>query len=210
MTAIPVIFNKISFDFGAVCLVSFQHSNRMFWGPLAMIVIPGFLIHCWTFVHIAKVQVVVNRNTASTTITPNSTMTGIVTAEMAKAVRIQWRALLLALVFLVTFFIYWMFFTTQSARSQDMLNQNLSQPEWLIDWFRCVYNNGGQDQCSALARPHVPSISFLIIAEAATSFIGINIFIIFGMQRDLWLEWGVFLARIFGPRDRLRNLPDRK
>ncbi|CAG8658797.1 24942_t:CDS:2 [Gigaspora margarita] len=52
----PAVTKNITFDFGAVCLVSGQISKPMFWFPLACFVIPAFLIHIMTFIHISKAQ----------------------------------------------------------------------------------------------------------------------------------------------------------
>ena len=55
-TILPAAMNEISFEFGAVCMVSSDTANELFWYPLATFVIPGFLIHLWTFIHIGKVN----------------------------------------------------------------------------------------------------------------------------------------------------------
>lgn len=55
-TILPAAMKKISFEFGSVCLISSDAEKELFWYPLAIFVIPGFLIHLWTFVHIGKVS----------------------------------------------------------------------------------------------------------------------------------------------------------
>src|SRR5581483_6024204 len=43
-TSFPVVMSKISYEFGTVCFVS-KFTNEVFWYPLAIFVIPGFLMH---------------------------------------------------------------------------------------------------------------------------------------------------------------------
>jgi hypothetical protein len=55
-TILPSAMGKISFGFGAVCLVSPGYDNTLFWYPLAIFAIPGFLIHFCTFLFVGKVK----------------------------------------------------------------------------------------------------------------------------------------------------------
>jgi hypothetical protein len=53
---LPSAMGKISFGFGAVCLVTPGFDDALFWYPLAFFTIPGFLIHVCTFLYIGKVR----------------------------------------------------------------------------------------------------------------------------------------------------------
>ncbi|RIA85834.1 hypothetical protein C1645_879044 [Glomus cerebriforme] len=200
-TILPSAMKKFSFEFGAVCLVSSDYMNILFWYPLAFFAIPGFLIHFYTFIFIAKSECMMSQDYEddSTLVNSKSSM-NVTRQEIVRAIRIQWRALMLALVLLVTFTIYWSFVVSEVYKLKP---ENFNPPKpWFLAWLNCIYENGiknvnAQNICSSYAIDHIPNIAYLIIAETLTSILGLSIFIIFGTSIDLWSEWKLYFFNKF-------------
>ncbi|RHZ46304.1 hypothetical protein Glove_627g42 [Diversispora epigaea] len=194
LTLLPAITKQISFEFGAVCLVSYQKAEWYFWTPLAVFVISGFIIHIWTFIHIAKSQCMFfEHGFDESTFSTADTTTSITKKEVLNAIKIQWRALMLALILLFTFIIYWVY-KFISIRELSPLTSIEEIPAWIDQWKSCLINASAlpinaQNRCSSISMPHVPSISLIVVAEFLTSILGISIFIIFGSSINFWNEW---------------------
>lgn len=109
--AIAIGLHAIKFEFANLCLVSMDYIFPMFFYPLAAIVIPSFLIHMGTFFYIAKIAVREGVESDMTQSLSTNTMTdrppGVSRKHVIVAVKIQWRALLLAIVATVTVLFYW-------------------------------------------------------------------------------------------------------
>ncbi|CAG8737288.1 21236_t:CDS:2, partial [Racocetra persica] len=106
-TFVPAITSNISFDFGAVCMVSKNISKELFWAPLAIIVVPAFLIHIATFIYVAKAQWMLARDfddSSFGTIVTYSTgyLEHVTSKDVLNVIKIQWRSLLLAMILLLT------------------------------------------------------------------------------------------------------------
>ncbi|CAB4377390.1 unnamed protein product [Rhizophagus irregularis] len=205
-TILPSAMGKISFGFGAVCLVSPGYDNTLFWYPLAIFAIPGFLIHFCTFLFVGKSQFMssLDYHDDSTMSQDNSNssrlMTNVTGQEIVRAIRIQWRALMLALILLITYVIYWTYVTIEIGKIAPK-NFNPPQP-WILNWLNCIYENGmksknAQNICSSYAIDNLPKISHLAVAESGTATLGICVFIIFGTSVDLWTEWKLYFVRKF-------------
>ncbi|GBB86787.1 hypothetical protein RclHR1_01320022 [Rhizophagus clarus] len=205
-TILPSAMGKISFGFGAVCLVSPDFDKILFWYPLAIFVIPGFLIHFCTFLFIGKSQFMgsLDYHDDSTIDLENSKSSGLLTnvsgQEIVRAIRVQWRALMLALILLITYVIYWTYVEVEVEKIKPK-NFNPPQP-WILNWLECIFINGmkgmnAQNICSSHAIGNVPKLSHLVVAESATATLGICIFIIFGTSVDLWTEWKLYFINKF-------------
>ena len=111
MTSIALGLHAIKFEFANLCLVSMDYIFAMFFYPLAAIVCPSFLIHIATFFYIAKIAVREGLESDMTQSLSTGTMTerppGVSRKHVIVAVKIQWRALLLAIIAIVTVLFYW-------------------------------------------------------------------------------------------------------
>ncbi|CAI2179672.1 3167_t:CDS:2 [Funneliformis geosporum] len=210
---LPAIMNKIKFEFGAVCLVSSESSNELFWYPLAVFVIPGFIIHIWTFVHIGKSQCLLNSDFEDSTLVEENSetskgrsITEITGSEIVRAVKVQWRALMLALIFLITYMIYWSYYIFEIHRK---LQPDTFIKSWFIKWLNCIIENGtkndAQNICSVYAVDHVPSVAYLATAESLTALLGVSIFIVFGTSVGLWSEWKLYFMKKLGAFETFSN-----
>ncbi|CAG8444635.1 8275_t:CDS:2 [Diversispora eburnea] len=185
---------EISFEFGAVCLVSPQKAEFFFWTPLAVFVVSGFIIHILTFIHIAKSQCMFfEQDFDESTFSTSVTTTSITKKEVVNAIKIQWRALMLALILIFTFMVFWVYkFITLEKLAPLISNEKF--PAWIDQWKSCLITANSlsinaQNYCSSISTPHVPSLSLIIIAEFLTAILGISIFIIFGSSINFWNEW---------------------
>jgi hypothetical protein len=88
---------EIKFEFANLCLVNVDKIFDLFFYPMAGLVCPAFLIHLSTFFYIAKVAI---KETWSLDQKANPKL-------VFTAVRIQWRALLLAILSTITVVFYW-------------------------------------------------------------------------------------------------------
>jgi len=205
-TILPSAMGKISFGFGAVCLVSPGYDSTLFWYPLGVFAIPGFMIHFCTFLFIGKSQFMSSMyyhddSTMSQEISKSSgVLTNVTGQEIVRAIRIQWRALMLALALLITYVIYWTYIAIEVDKIEPK-NFHPLQP-WTLNWLKCIFENGmkskdAQNICSSYAIDNLPKLSHLVVAETSTATLGIIIFIIFGTSVDLWTEWRLYIINKF-------------
>lgn len=128
--------HAVKFEFANLCLVSIDYIFDLFFYPMAAIIAPAFLLHILTFFYIAKVcridgvkaiythkladiqlyrQVAMKESAQSEASQSRSANSFASRNQLAtrkhkhviQAVKIQWRALLLAIVALVTVLFYW-------------------------------------------------------------------------------------------------------
>ncbi|KAI7873176.1 uncharacterized protein EV154DRAFT_487394 [Mucor mucedo] len=187
--SIALGLHAIKFEFANLCLVSMKYIFPMFFYPLAAVVCPSFIIHIGTFFYIAKIAVREGLESDMTQSLSTGTITdrppGVSRKHVIVAVKIQWRALLLAIIAIVTVLFYWLFYMTQMSRMTDLQNN----PRVTLDWIQCMLTPGKtQNMCAAVISPHLPPFSLIIVAEVLVSTIGIWLFIMFG-KRSLWREW---------------------
>lgn len=127
--AIAIGLHAIKFEFANLCLVSMDYIFSLFFYPLAAVVIPSFLIHMATFVYIAKIAVREGVESDMTQSLSTNTMSerapGVSRKHVIVAVKIQWRALLLAIIAIVTVLFYWV------KKKKNHLKENLLINSWL-------------------------------------------------------------------------------
>ncbi|CAG8579027.1 12347_t:CDS:2 [Dentiscutata erythropus] len=153
-TFIPAATKNISFDFGAVCLVSGKISITMFWTPLAIFVIPAFLIHFMTFIHISRAQWMLARDfensSLGTVITRSSISVGgpITGQDVLNVIKIQWRSLLLTMILISTFIVFMIYSILATHQLSPFLSDSTDLSPWIFEWISCLMNyqstNNGQ------------------------------------------------------------------
>ncbi|CAG8504248.1 11008_t:CDS:2 [Ambispora gerdemannii] len=195
LTIIPLATHKVKYEFATLCLIEQQSANSMFFYPIAVFVIPSFFVHILTFVHIAKIS-------SQTAVDSSPSYVEFITHKhhVIQAVKIQWRALVLAIILLATSIFYWLFYfislrkiTPETSKTHDAL---------FSDWIKCVTYGKGQNYCTKFAAENIPSLGLLAAAEMSVSFLGIYLLIIF-TNRSLWLEWGHWFISTFRRRKKL-------
>lgn len=109
-------FHAVKFEFANLCLVSLDYIFALFFYPMAAIICPSFLLHICTFFYIAKISLQESiESEMSQSLSTGSSSAAMVRNQVAArkhkhvvtAVKIQWRALLLAVVAIVTVVFYW-------------------------------------------------------------------------------------------------------
>lgn len=189
MMSVALGLHAVKFEFANLCLVSMDYIFPIFFYPLAAIVCPSFLIHIATFFYIARIAVREGLESDMTQSLSTGTMSerppGVSRKHVLVAVKIQWRALLLAVIAIVTVLFYWLFYMTQMSRMTELTKN----PSLTLDWLECMLTPGnGQNVCADVISSHLPPFSLIIVAETLVSTIGIWAFIMFG-KRSLWREW---------------------
>ncbi|RUS32915.1 hypothetical protein BC938DRAFT_473822 [Jimgerdemannia flammicorona] len=190
ITATAVVLQEIKWEFASLCLVSVDQIFNLFFYPLAIIICPSFLIHMATFFHIARISMkegIESEMTQSRSFTSQSIAPPRIShrRHVITAVRIQWRALLMAVIAVVTVVFYWLFYFTQVTKLTTLRDQ----PELILAWIACMMTTGQtQDTCHDAISPYLPPYPVMIAAETAVSLVGLWLFVIFA-KRSIWVEW---------------------
>ncbi|KAI8377588.1 uncharacterized protein BYT42DRAFT_614261 [Radiomyces spectabilis] len=213
MTAVALGLHSIKFEFANLCLVKLDYISEILFYPMAAIICPSFIIHIATFFYIAKVAFREGvRSEMSQTLSAASHNTEQHAINVKRrhhkhviaAVKIQWRALLLAVVACGTVLFYWLFYLLQVPKITN-LDRNL---EITSDWIACILMPGGsQNSCVSIISPYLPPYGLMITAELLVSLIGIWLFLMFA-KRSLWHEWNnlIYDIRIMlGARGRVEK-----
>jgi hypothetical protein len=114
--------------------------------------------------------------------------------------KMQWRALLGALLMLIIYVLNWHFyvFGLRLLTTSDFSN------EWVIGWIQCL-KTGSQSTCAHLIKEYIPSYNFILTLLFFNRTAGILIFIIFAAKKSVVLE--IYdLIRGRKPRDVIKHL----
>ena len=111
ITCIALGLHSLKFEFASLCLVKTEYVFKLYFYPLAAIICPSFLIHIGTFFYIATVAISEglesDMSQSLSTGNVSERPQGVSHRHLVVAVKIQWRALLLAVVAIVTILFYW-------------------------------------------------------------------------------------------------------
>ncbi|KAG0213938.1 hypothetical protein BGX28_003116 [Mortierella sp. GBA30] len=158
--AIAVVTKSIGWNNSNMCMATQDTSNALLFIPLGVIMIPSILLHIATFAHIIRVTL---QSENSETVSHSTLSSGKAARishrrHVMNAIRIQWRAAVLALVVSGSVLIYWAFYLVEGTKT-DM--------SWMSTWQLCIFLGGGnQEQCGRqFAGGHVPDFIFMMIAE---------------------------------------------
>ncbi|KAG0332242.1 hypothetical protein BG004_001330 [Podila humilis] len=199
--AISVITKSISWNNSNMCMASQETSNALLFIPLGVVIVPSFLLHLLTFGHIIRISL---QSESSETVSHSTLSSGKAARishrrHVMNAMRIQWRAAMLALVIVGSILVYWAFYLIAGTKT-DM--------SWMSTWQLCIFLQlGDQEQCGKrYAAGHVPDFIFMIIAEGLVSTTGIWIFLLF-FKRSLMAEWRELMSgwSCFGRKKRSRE-----
>lgn len=100
--------------------------------------------------------------------------------------RIQWRAMLGAILMLAVYMVNWIYFVIIST-------VDLNDPLF-FQWTECLLNGGSQNSCSPSV---IPSLGWTIVLLFFNRFLGIMIFIIIAAKRSILVEvWNLLNGRL--------------
>ena len=163
--------------------------------------IPSILLHIATFAHIIRITL---QSENSETVSHSTLSSGRAARishrrHVLNAIRIQWRAAVLALVISGSILVYWAFYLIEGSKT-DM--------SWMSTWQLCIFMNGTQEQCGdQYAKGNVPNFALMMVAEGLVSTTGIWIFLLF-FKQSLIQEWKEMLSgwACFGGRNRKKEV----
>ncbi|CAH1760571.1 4686_t:CDS:2 [Entrophospora sp. SA101] len=117
--------------------------------------------------------------------------------DLLTVLKMQWRVLMLAVIYLLAFILYQLFIVLEASKLDALKSPIDERPEWISKWFDCIVDGNGQDVCSQYSIPNIPSINTYVMAEGVIASLGILMFIIFGTSKNLWMEWKDLLTKGF-------------
>jgi hypothetical protein len=197
-TFIPFLVSTIDAVTGMTCIISPDKANLLFFSFQAPVVVISFILNLATMIHI----LIVARRSSSmgssngysgNGYSNNGSSTKPLSArrQMIQLLKLNWRALLLGLIFLMTYVSYVIFFNLVVA---PIANTDTGT-KWIMEWVGCmITTKGDQNLCAERFASYIPSFPAIVIANATTASTGFWIFIIFGFNLQIWRDWGAFIT----------------
>jgi len=218
-TFIPFLWSKVDATTGLACIIAPSGANAMFFSVQGIIVVPAFFLNIATMIHI---MIVARRNSTAMTqseYSGNGSKDGYgnpkpisARRQVLQLLKMNWRALMLGLIFVTTYVIYFVFF---NLVVNVVSNTNANTP-WVQSWAVCIVTQlaaNGNDQvlaqntCAAQFASNLPSFPIQVTTNVITSTVGIWIFLIFGANMQLVWDWGYWFSSCCG-NDRSRGDAD--
>ncbi|KAF9090896.1 hypothetical protein BGX29_011238 [Mortierella sp. GBA35] len=193
ITGVALGLGHVQWDFATLCLVSQDKASEIFFYPMAAMIFPAFLVHIATFFHIARISTMAGAD--SETMSRSTLSAGAAAAishrrHVMMAIRIQWRAALMAVCAIVSVTFYWLFYFIQLRKiNPTILKTNI------IRFVFCLKSGTAHDTCADALAPFLPPYGLMIAAEFVVSSIGTVIFIVF-FKTALVREWGEKLSSL--------------
>ncbi|GET01566.1 hypothetical protein GLOIN_2v1612261 [Rhizophagus clarus] len=185
LTIVALKTYSINYQFATLCFVKVEASNVIFFYPLAVIVVPIFFIHMTTSSYIYWTGRKGKKSNPSFSV------------SIAHLIRIQWRELLLFVLFFVTVTIYWLFYCIEL---KSIVTRNNSDVNFL-DWINCIQSGKGRSFCANnIASKFMPHYSLILIAEISASLIGVYLFVTI-FNEILWLELNQWISETFSSKE---------
>ncbi|KAF9099609.1 hypothetical protein BGX23_000652 [Mortierella sp. AD031] len=193
VTAVALGTGQIRWEFATLCLISQEKSSTIFFYPMAAMIFPAFLIHIATFFHIARIsaQAGIDSETMSRS-TLSASAAAVIShrRHVMMAIKIQWRAAVMAVCALLSVTFYWLFYFLQLSK----INPKELAP-YVQKFGMCLATKNSHDFCADELAPHLPPYGLMIAAEFLVSSIGTVIFIVF-FKMALVREWGEWFSSI--------------
>ncbi|KAF9963392.1 hypothetical protein BGZ70_007448 [Mortierella alpina] len=189
VTAVAVGMGEIKWEYATLCLISQDYVSQIFFYPMAAMIFPAFMVHIATFFHIARIsaQAGVDSETMSrSTLSAGAAAVISHRRHVMMAIKIQWRAAVMAVCALLSVMFYWLFYFLQLKK----IKPATVQPH-VLDFVKCIKSGGTHDSCVDGLAPHLPPYGLMIAAEFLVSTIGTIIFIVFfkaALVRE-WADW---------------------
>lgn len=193
VTAVALGMGEIRWEYATLCLVSQEKASQIFFYPMAAMIFPAFLVHCATFIHIARITIMTSEDSETMSRSTLSAGAAAVISHrrhVMMAIRIQWRAALMAICAIVSVMLYWLFYFIQLKKINP-----LALKTHVLGFVTCLKAGKGHDVCADELAPFLPPYGMMIAAESVVSAIGTVIFIVF-FKPALVREWGDKFASI--------------
>ncbi|RGB38269.1 hypothetical protein C1646_755888 [Rhizophagus diaphanus] len=185
-----------------ICFISLDSAPAYFY--FLFFIYIAFVAHLTTFIYMAHITIKSNRRySVASTISKRTT---IIEARrqlnhLNAVFKMQWRALLGALLMLIIYVLNWHFYIF----GLRVLAESTLTSEWIIKWVLCLKEQGSQSICANIIKEYIPSYSYIITLLFFNRTAGILIFIIFAAKKSVVLE--VYdLIRGKNPREMNPNL----
>jgi hypothetical protein len=193
VTSIALGLGEVRWEFATLCLISQESASTIFFYPMAAMIFPAFLVHIATFVHIARISAQAGADSETMS---HSTMSvgaaAVIThrRHVMMAIKIQWRAAVMAICALMSVMFYWLFYFLQLKK----IKPETLQPH-VVEFVGCLRSGLTHDECADQLAPNLPPYGLMIAAEFIVSTIGTVIFIVF-FKTALVREWGEWFGSI--------------
>lgn len=193
VTAVALGTGQVRWEFATLCLISQEKSSTIFFYPMAAMIFPAFLIHIATFFHIARISAQAGADSETMSRSTLSASAAAVISHrrhVMMAIKIQWRAAVMAICALLCVTFYWLFYFLQLGK----INPTELAPH-VLTFAACLGLGKGHDTCADELAPHLPPYGLMLAAEFLVSSIGTVIFIVF-FKMALVREWGDWFSSI--------------
>ncbi|KAG0323633.1 hypothetical protein BGZ99_002650 [Dissophora globulifera] len=186
VTAVALVMGEIKWEYATLCLVSQDKASQIFFYPLACMIFPAFLVHIGTFIHIARISIMSSEDSETMSRSTLSAGAAAVISHrrhVMMAIRIQWRAALMAIAAISSVMMYWLFYFIQLRK----INPATLQLH-IVSFVYCLKLGKPHDTCADELAPYLPPYGLMVAAECVVSSIGAVIFIVF-FKPVLLKEW---------------------
>ncbi|KAI1291640.1 hypothetical protein EDD11_008834 [Mortierella claussenii] len=203
VTAVALGMGEVRWEYATLCLISQAKASQLFFYPMAAMIFPAFLIHIATFIHIARISAQADSETMSrSTLSAGAAAVISHRRHVMMAIKIQWRAALMAICAMLSVMFYWLFYFLQLKK----INPATLLPH-INQFVVCLASGGAHDECVDQLSPSLPPYGLMIAAEFLVSAVGTVIFIVFfksALVRE-WGEWFGSLGYLVSGKRRLRK-----
>ncbi|KAJ3096278.1 hypothetical protein HDU97_006061 [Phlyctochytrium planicorne] len=203
-TFLPFMLSTVDAVTGDTCLIAAADANKLFFSVHAVVILPAIVLVLATVIHI--IMVTRRGSSGSSNCSAHCPYSccraGSVYGakppsarkQMLHLLRLNWRSMLLGLIFATTFVIYVVFyqFVVMPLAMTD------ASTKWVQEWTFCMtQSNGDQNYCYDLFKSNFPSLNLIMVSVLLVSSVGIWVFVIFGINRQLLYGWGTLGRGVF-------------
>ncbi|KAI8600367.1 hypothetical protein EDD21DRAFT_338527 [Dissophora ornata] len=191
VTGAALGMGQVRWEFATLCLISQQKASQMFFYPMASMIFPAFLIHTSTFIHIARISVQAGADSETmsrSTISAGAAAVISHRRHVLTAIRIQWRAAVVAIFSIVCVMFYWLFYFFQLNK----IKPETLKP-FILKFAACLKAGDSHNTCADMLAPDLPPYGLMVAAEFMVSVIGTMLVVVF-FKWTLIEEWGEWFA----------------
>ncbi|KAF9111686.1 hypothetical protein BGX27_004592 [Mortierella sp. AM989] len=189
VTTAALALGEVKWEYATLCLISQDKASVMFFYPMAAMIFPAFLVHIATFVHIARISAQAGGDSETMSRSTLSAGAAAVISHrrhVMMAIKIQWRAAVMAIMALMCVMFYWLFYFLQLGKIKpETLGPHVAK------FAGCLMKGGSHDSCVDVLAEHLPPYGVMIAAESLVSLIGTCIFVVFFKTALIgeWRDW---------------------
>ncbi|KAJ3116153.1 hypothetical protein HDU96_010262 [Phlyctochytrium bullatum] len=197
-TFLPFLVSQVDCVNGISCLIAAKDANKYFFSVHAVIVLPSFFLNLATMIHI----MIVARRSSSSNLSGGYSSNGYsgngssyppdggkpisARRQMLQLLKLNWRALFLGVVFIVTYVTYVAFYQIVVA---PLATVGADQ-QWTREWSQCLALSAGDTtKCFEAYKNNIPNFGLVMTSALIVSTQGLWIFIIFGFNLQILYDW---------------------